>query len=95
MKEAGELESYTLTNTTVDEYGGVIMDMTVIQNVIEENEDGTKIETPVTTYYVQYVKKIGKNIGCITYGSIIDDETVKPYLQFFLNNVVTEKSQVA
>ena len=94
MKAAGELESYTLTDVTTDEYGGVIMDMVVVQNVYEKKDDGTEVASPVTTYYVQYVKRIGKNIGCITYGSIIDDETVKPYLQFFLNNVTTEKSRV-
>ena len=95
MSEAGELVSYTLTGTTQDEYGGVMMDMTVVQNVQQENEDGTITETTATTYYVQYVKKVGKNIGYITYGSVMDDETVKPYLQFFLNNVITEKSTMS
>ena len=86
IEESGNIDNYNLFSTEQDEYNGVLMKMLVMQ----VTDDGSFEET----YYTQYVKPIGKNIGIITYGSLINDETVDPYLQFFLNNVLTEKSLV-
>ena len=84
IEESGNIDNYDLYFTEKDEYQGVLMKMLVMQ----VTDSGSLEET----YYTQYIKKIGKNIGVITYGSLINDETVDPYLQFFLNNVLTEKS---
>lgn len=84
IEESGEIDNFNLYYAEKDEYEGILMKMLVYQ----ATDEGTMEET----YYTQYVKRIGKNIGTITYGSLIEDETVDPYLQFFLNNIVTEKS---
>ena len=84
IQESGNLENYNLYSVKEDEYNGVMMKMLVMQVT-----DSGSLEK---TYYTQYIKKLGKNIGTITYGSLIEDESVDPYLQYFLNNVRTEKS---
>ena len=68
-----------------------MMKMRVNQKVDGETEGTTEDKE---TYYTQYVKRIGKNIGVITYGSLMEDNTVDKYLQYFLNNVRTEKSLI-
>jgi hypothetical protein len=66
--------------------------MQVFQNVNDEkSESGVREEE---THYTQYMRRIGKNIGVITYGSLVEDNTVDKYLQYFLNNVISEKSLI-
>ena len=66
----------------------------IVQTVMIDGEDGEKVESDEATYYTQYVKRIGKNIGTVTYGCIIEDNTVDMYLQYFLGSLVTEKSLI-
>ena len=91
IQESGSYESYELYDTQQDKYMGVMMKMRVNQKVDGETEGTTEEKE---TYYTQYVKRIGKNIGVITYGSLIEDNTVDKYLQYFLNNIRTEKSLI-
>lgn len=90
IEDSGEYDNYELYETVSDEYGGVMMKATITQTV--ETDNG-----PVTdnTYYTQYIKRIGANIGVITYGSLIEDDTVDKYLQYFFNNVISEKSLIS
>ena len=87
IEKSGDISSYQLYSTEVDEYNGVMMKMVVYQKVVIDDKESLE-----ETYYIQYIRRIGKNLGVITYGSLIEDKTVEPYLQYFLANVVTEKS---
>ena len=101
MESSGDFTRYELYDTEVDKYGGVVMKMQVFQNVNDEkSESGVREEE---THYTQYMRRIGKNIGVITYGSLVEDNTVDKStglllieynLQYFLNNVISEKSLI-
>ena len=89
MADSGTYVSQTITDSYLDENGGVMMKMEVVQAV--EDEETSK-ETNMTTYYTQYVKVVGENLATVTHGSIFEDDSVDMYLQYFLNNITTEKS---
>lgn len=92
IEASGSFTRYEFLDSDVDKYGGVLMKMRVYQNVNDEkSESGVREEE---TYYTQYMRRIGKNIGVITYGSLMEDDTVDKYLQYFLNNVISEKSLI-
>ena len=95
IEDSGSYTSYELTGTTVDDSGGIMLTMKVSQVVKDEDDSGNVIERDMETFYTQYVKRIGENIATITYGSLIEDETVQPYLKHFLGNIVTEKSLIS
>lgn len=91
IENSGTYDSFDIYSSIVDEYSGVLLKAKITQTI--ENEDGTSIQED--TYYNQYIKRIGKNIGTITYGSLIEDDTVDKYLQYFFNNIYTEKGLIS
>jgi hypothetical protein len=92
MKNSGDYKSQTLTSSSLDEFGGVMLKMEVVQEVESEKADGTVEKTDMKTYYTQYVQVVGENIATATYGCLTEDNSVDIYMQYFLNNIVTEKS---
>ena len=78
----------------MDEYNGVLMKLRLTETISSKNEDGTTSEMDADLYYTQYIRNFDSNMGIITFGSIAEDNTVDIYLKYFLNNIITEKSQL-
>lgn len=94
IENSGDYKNYELISTSMDEYEGVLLKLILTETVSVEQDDGTTKESDEELYYTQYIKKVGKNMGIVTFGSIAEDNTVDVYLKYFLNNIITEKSQL-
>lgn len=94
IENSGDYKSYELVSAKMDEYNGVLMKLRLTETISSKNEDGTTSEMDADLYYTQYIRNFDSNMGIITFGSIAEDNTVDIYLKYFLNNIITEKSQL-
>lgn len=92
IENSGDYVSYNLVSGTLDDKGGVLMKLQLVENVTTKDEDGNEEQKEEVMYYTQYIKDLGVNTAIVTFGSIAEDNTVDIYLSYFLNNIVSTLS---
>ena len=81
--------TYDLYYTEMDELGGVLMKMKVI-NTYQDEETGELKD--IEMYLMRYSVSLGVNVLDITYGCVNEDETIVPYLKYFAKSLIPNLS---
>lgn len=94
LNNASEEVKFKLVETDSKDKDSVMLKSIVTQKVYSEAEsEGDEVELiDFDLYYTQYIKRIGKNLMIITFGSINEDNSVDVYLNYFANSVINLNS---
>lgn len=88
--EGTEDYKYDLYDITQDESGGVLMKMKVV-NTYRDEETG-ELED-IDMYLIRYSNTLGLNAIDITYGCTNEDDSIVPYLKYFMNSMIPNLSR--
>lgn len=93
IENSGDFDSFEIISVAMDSYKGVLMKMKCVDTVEEELALGGVRTFDDVLYYTQYIRDYGVNMGTVTFGSIMEDNTVDIYLKYFLNNMILDSLQ--
>lgn len=85
IENSGDYVDFTITESYVDDLGGALLRGVLTE---EYTPEGSEESQTLKSYYTQYILPLGANIGTVTYGSLIEDNTADEYMRYYLNNII-------
>lgn len=85
IENSGDYVDFTITESYVDDLGGALLRGVLTEEYTSEDSEESQI---LKSYYTQYILPLGANIGTVTYGSLIEDNTADEYMRYYLNNII-------
>ena len=94
LNSASEELKFKLVDTDYKDKDSIMLKGIVTRKVYSEaKSEGEEVKlVDFDLHYTQYIKRIGKNLMIITFGSINEDDSVDVYLNYFANSVINKNS---
>ena len=94
LNSSGEEIKFKLVDTDYKDKDSIMLKGIVTRKVYSEaKSEGEEVKlVDFDLHYTQYIKRIGKNLMIITFGSINEDNSVDVYLNYFANSVINKNS---
>ena len=94
LNSASEELKFKLVDTDYKDKDSIMLKGIVTRKVYSEaKSEGEEVKlVDFDLHYTQYIKRIGKNLMIITFGSINEDNSVDVYLNYFANSVINKNS---
>ena len=94
LNSSGEEVKFKLVDTDYKDKDSIMLKGIVTRKVYSEaKSEGEEVKlVDFDLHYTQYIKRIGKNLMIITFGSINEDNSVDVYLNYFANSVINKNS---
>lgn len=94
LNSSGEELKFKLVDTDYKDKDSIMLKGIVTRKVYSEaKSEGEEVKlVDFDLHYTQYIKRIGKNLMIITFGSINEDNSVDVYLNYFANSVINKNS---